>query len=111
MIWDSLKGHQHQMEMFRRAIGRNRLAHAYLLIGPSGIGKRYFAKLLAQCLFCPQFSDEELEACGECHACRQMQAGTHPDLLEIGLPDGKRSIPLELLIGDRTENGPFPSNC
>ena len=43
-MWESLRGHQNQVEMFRRAIGRGRVAHAYLFIGPSGIGKKLFAE-------------------------------------------------------------------
>jgi len=86
--------------MLRHAAAHNRLAHGFLFLGPRGIGKRQFARLLAQCLFCEQMPDARLDACGVCSSCRQMQAGTHPDLLRIGLPEGKRQLPISLLIGD-----------
>lgn len=105
MIWDQLRGHQAQIEMFRRAISRGRLAHAYLLVGPHGIGKRTFARLLAQCLFCQQHSEEELLACGVCSGCKQVQANTHPDLLQVGCPKGKKEIPIEVLVGSTDRRG------
>ncbi|WP_437229928.1 DNA polymerase III subunit delta' [Planctomicrobium sp. SH661] len=105
MIWDRILGHQLQVEMFRRAIARGRLAHGYLLVGPPGIGKHLFARTLAQCLFCERIPDEELDACGECASCRQMQAGHHPDLLTIGLPEGKKILPISLLVGEERNRG------
>jgi DNA polymerase-3 subunit delta' len=105
MIWDQLLGHAQQVDMFRRAAERGRLGHAYLLVGPAGIGKRLFARLLAQCLFCERVPEAQLDACGACASCRQMQSGTHPDLLEIGLPEGKRILPISLLIGDDQRRG------
>ena len=105
MIWDSLKGHTDQIEMFRRAISRGRLSHAFLFCGPNGIGKKRFARLLAQCLFCTSFPDTELDACGECPSCRQMQAGTHPDFLFLECPEGKNVFPIDLIAGHRDNRG------
>ncbi len=105
MIWNRLRGHAAQIDMFRRAVQRNRTAHAYSFIGPSGIGKRQVAAMIAQCLFCTKFDDTELDACGTCAACRQVAAGTHPDLLTIGCPTGKRELPLELVAGPPERRG------
>lgn len=104
-MWDELRGHQRLVELFRRAMARGRGAHAYLLIGPEGIGKRLFARMLAQCLFCERTTDAELEACGECPPCRQVLAGTHPDLLTVACPEGKRELPISLMIGERDKRG------
>ncbi|QDT33336.1 DNA polymerase III subunit delta' [Thalassoglobus polymorphus] len=104
-MWESLRGHQAQIEMFRRAIQRSRTAHAYLFVGPSGIGKKLFAHNMAQALFCERCPDADFNACGECSSCKQIQAGTHPDLLTIGCPEGKRELPIELLIGSREQRG------
>jgi DNA polymerase-3 subunit delta' len=91
--------------MIRRAIHRGRVAHAYLFLGPDGIGKRLVAMRIAQSLFCPRIPDEQLDACGECPACRQVLAGTHPDLLTVACPDGKRELPLALIIGTEENRG------
>jgi DNA polymerase-3 subunit delta' len=105
MIWERIRGHDVQEKMFRRAAARGRLAHAYLFVGPEGIGKQLFARTLAQCLFCERIADADLDACGECPACRQMQAGTHPDFLSIGVPAGKKILPISLLVGDDSNRG------
>lgn len=104
-MWEKLRGHQRQVEMFRRAIQRERTAHAYLFVGPHGIGKKLFATNMSQSLFCERIPDSEFEVCGECSACKQMQAGTHPDFLMIGCPEGKRELPIDLLIGSRENRG------
>lgn len=89
--------------MFRRAVQRGRTAHAYVLVGPDGVGKRFVARGIAQSLFCERIPDERLDACGECPACKQVRAGTHPDLLTVACPEGKRELPIELIAGS-TEN-------
>ena len=105
MIWDQLKGHQDVILRFRRSLERGRLSHALLLTGPDGVGKRLFARLLAQCLFCERHADAELLACGECPTCKLAAAATHPDQLLIECPPGKREIPIELFVGSRQKRG------
>ncbi len=104
-MWETFRGHQTQIEMFRRAIQRSRTAHAYLFVGPSGIGKKLFAQNMTQALFCERFSESDFDACGDCSACKQIQAATHPDLLSVGCPEGKRELPIELLTGSRDQRG------
>jgi DNA polymerase-3 subunit delta' len=104
-IWEGFCGHGEQIEMFRRAIARDRLSQAYLFTGPSGIGKRTFAVKLATCLFCERHNDAELEACGECPACRQMAARSYPDFFEVGCPEGKRELPISVFLGEEDERG------
>jgi DNA polymerase-3 subunit delta' len=105
MIWQNLIGHSPQIEMLRRAAARNRLAHAYLFLGPDGIGKRQVARGLAEALFCTTRTETSLTACGACASCRQVQAGSHPDLFEIGCPEGKRELPIDLLVGPKERRG------
>jgi len=104
-IWDGFFGHDEQIEMFRRAISRDRLAQGYLFVGPAGVGKRTFAVKLATCLFCERCADTDLEACGECSACRQMAARSHPDFFQVGCPEGKRELPISVFLGDEDERG------
>ena len=103
--WQSLKGHQEQRALFARSLARGRLSHAYVLTGPDGIGKRKFARLLAQSMFCREHAEGEIEACGECRACRGFVAGNWPDFMEIGLPAGKTEIPISLILGDADKRG------
>lgn len=105
MIWRDLLGQSRQIEMIQRAAARNRLAHAYLFLGPEGIGKRQVARGLAESLFCTSRSGTTLSACGTCASCRQVQSGSHPDLFEIGCPEGKRELPIDLLVGAKERRG------
>lgn len=57
-----------------------RLAHALLLAGPAGVGKRIFARRLAASLLCETpFADGN--ACGTCRSCAQRAAASHPNLI------------------------------
>ncbi len=105
MIWNRVRGHQTQVEMFRQSIRSGRFSQAYLLLGPEGIGKRLFVKTLAQCLFCEAYPNEDLEACGQCSACRQIEADSHSDLLVVGCPEGKNIFPIELIAGSKERRG------
>lgn len=103
--WKNLKGHNEQHELFRRSLQRGRLSHAYVLAGPEGIGKRQFARLLAQSVFCRTHELEELEVCGDCRACRGFHAGTWPDYVEVGVPAGKNVIPIASIVGEDNRRG------
>jgi DNA polymerase-3 subunit delta' len=104
-IWDKVRGHRRQRELFRRMLGRGRLASGYLLVGPEGIGKRLFVQCLAECLFCREHAPQELEACGKCAGCKPFQAGSHPDFISLGCPEGKRELPIDLFVGPRDRRG------
>lgn len=105
MIWDSLRGHGDRVEWFRRTLRRSRLSHAYVFAGPDGVGKRLFARKLAQCLFCQRHTNEELLACGECSSCKQVEAGTHPDLHEVCRKAGKSEFTIDLFLGSPENRG------
>ncbi len=101
MHWQDLLGHEQQRAWFRTAIASGRLATSFLFVGPDGIGKRTFARLLAKSLLCVRKPAEELDCCNACEGCAQVEASTHPDLIEICKPADKANIPIEMLIGDR----------
>lgn len=52
-------------------------AHALLLSGPAGLGKRLLAEHLAAWRLCE--TPEPAGACGRCHSCHLLLAGHHPD--------------------------------
>lgn len=57
---------------------RQRMPHALLLQGRTGIGKLDFATLLAQSLLCEQPASD-YHACGTCQSCSWFAQGNHPD--------------------------------
>src|SRR5438445_333598 len=54
MSWQHIRGHDSLIQAFDQAVRRGRLAHAYLFVGPAGVGKRLFAGELAKALLCAQ---------------------------------------------------------
>lgn len=95
MSWRSIQGHDEILSRFRRAASANRLAHAYLFVGPSGIGKRLFARQLAKTLLCENPSGDSFDSCDQCAACKLVDAGTHPDLFQVRRPDDKHEFPID----------------
>jgi DNA polymerase III subunit delta' len=96
MAWSKILGHQRQANGFRLIYSRHRLAHAYLFVGPSGIGKRLFARELAKALLCEAHSSD-LDACDRCEACLLVDAETHPDLFMVGRPEDKNEMPVDAI--------------
>ncbi len=60
---------------------KERFAHAWLIHGLAGIGKRQFAFAAAASLLCE--STRQGLACGQCPACGWVAKGNHPDLKRI----------------------------
>jgi hypothetical protein len=59
-----------------------RLCHGYLFTGPPAVGKKTFARRLAQSLLCETPKTTVLGYCGTCTGCTLFVAGTHPDYVQ-----------------------------
>jgi DNA polymerase-3 subunit delta' len=77
-------GQRHVIEYFAR-LGPERLAHAYLLHGPRGTGKRTFARMLAWTLNCERPTSFPLGYCGVCGPCVRGIHGSSGDITEVDL--------------------------
>ncbi len=99
-MWQGIHGHDAVVERFRQSLKHGRLAASFLFLGPVGVGKHLFAVKLAQALLCQQGGAGSLEPCGQCDSCLLALAGNHPDLDLVGLPTGKRILPIKLFVGD-----------
>ncbi|MBX3700861.1 MAG: DNA polymerase III subunit delta' [Dokdonella sp.] len=74
------------------ALGQRRLHHALLFAAPAGLGKRNLVEALAAAALCER-PDAQGLACAGCRACTLRAAGSHPDLVRVGLElrdDGKQ---------------------
>ena len=56
-----------------------RLHHALLVSGAAGVGKAWLANQYAKALLC----NEANAPCGRCKSCLLMDAGSHPDCIEL----------------------------
>lgn len=90
-------GHEQIKEHFQKAIANNKVSHAYILTGEAGMGRKSLANAFALTLLCEKGKSEP---CMECHACKQVLSGNHPDLIyvehekpgSIGVDDIRKQI-------------------
>lgn len=76
-------------ERLCQQLDADRLHPCLLFVGPQGLGKRQLARWLAMRRNC----DEPGAPCGGCWSCRQIQAGQHPDIIELE-PDPEKAVPI-----------------
>jgi DNA polymerase-3 subunit delta' len=86
-MW-KLQGHESLIQRLDRSVRDGRYAHAYLIVGPSQVGKATLALDLARALNCRSREDMP---CGTCTQCLRISAGQHADVRILSLdsrPEG-----------------------
>lgn len=73
-------GHDRVKEHLQKAIEYHKVSHAYILSGEEGMGRKTLAKAFAMTLFCER---SDREPCMQCHACKQILSGNHPDVIWV----------------------------
>ena len=81
-----LIGHTTAWRYLIDAYQRGALSHAYLVVGPPGVGKRTLAQEFLQWSLC--FAPKAEGSCGTCAVCAHIQAGTETEILLVG-PQGE----------------------
>ncbi len=69
------------LTVFSNIVRHNRLAHAYLFVGPRQSGKKAAALRIAKFLNCTQ--PLEGNFCGECSSCMKIDNQNHPDIYDL----------------------------
>ena len=79
--FDEVSGQEHITSILKYQCATGKFSHAYLFCGSRGTGKTSCAKILAKAVNClhPTASGP----CGECAACRSIDAGSATDVLEM----------------------------
>lgn len=93
MSFKGIKGQDKAIEILRRSVENGRVGHAYIFLGPAGVGKFTTALAFAQALNCPAAKGGE--ACGECPSCRKILKSNHPDVFAVRPEKDSTSIKIE----------------
>ncbi len=79
--FEELVGQDHVRRALTNALDSGRIHHAFLFTGTRGVGKTTIARIFAKALNCEKGVTSQ--PCGECSACRDIDAGRFVDLLEV----------------------------
>lgn len=81
LTFDDVIGQEHITDTLKKAIEKNRVAHAFIFTGTRGVGKTTSARILARALNCEKGPTPN--PCGECTSCKDVLSGASFDVLEI----------------------------
>lgn len=104
--FEDLVGQEPIVTTFRNAIRSGRIAHAYLLAGPRGVGKTSMARILSKALNCQSGPTDT--PCNSCDICRCISEGNDIDVLEI---DGASNRGIDEIRNIRQNVGYTPSRA
>jgi len=74
-------GQERAQERLQKYLQSERVPHGMIFHGPEGVGKHLLARRFAQLLLCENRQEGgPIDSCGQCHDCKLVKSGTHPDL-------------------------------
>src|ERR1700760_3923764 len=79
--FSELVGQEHVVRALSNALDSDRMHHAFLFTGTRGLGQTTIARIFAKSLNCER--GQSSNPCGECSACRDIDAGRFMDMIEI----------------------------
>jgi DNA polymerase-3 subunit delta' len=85
-------GHDLVQNRLTLSVKANLVRHAYLFIGPEGVGKTTLALAFARLLMCEHPDLTTGKSCDTCSNCKKITHGNHPDLMVVEAWEGNRLL-------------------
>lgn len=84
------RGRENIIRIFINSLEKDRLSNSYIICGENGMGKKTLTEYVLALIAC-----DTHKACGKCASCKSLEAGTHPDIVEIRREESKASIGID----------------
>lgn len=103
--FDEIVGQDHIVRTLKNAIEQQRLAQAYLFVGPRGTGKTSTARIFAKALNC--VNGPTANPCGVCEMCQEIAAGNSMNVLEFDAASNTQVDKIREIIIDTVKYAPM----
>lgn len=94
MAFADIPDQEKAKKLIRNQLNNQRLSHAYLFLGPEGVGQKELAKTLAKTYFCENMDED---SCEECTQCIKVKHSNHPDFDFLESEENKDQIGIDLI--------------
>ena len=93
MSFKNIKGQGSALKFLKGSLENDRISHAYIFLGPSGVGRKLTAVNFAKAVNCSSASGQD--SCDICQSCRKIDSSNHPDVLILKPEKESSAIKIE----------------